>query len=557
MLKYVDFEAAVLSEGRLFVRKKPGRSAHDLTVKSGATLSVLERIDATATPWEKIPFRRRFQIESENPVVFEQLEDGSRETFRGEVYVNALQDWALDNGKTLQLRIDGFQDSQTIAIDSSVLVPTNSKRRTVKALVGTHRCDARFVATFTPTKSGEAVTVRVPIERKFRGGRVADGYQRIAIDVPDQDQDVVASIQIEFIRYRQDGDDNYPYVFLANPEVVGEDAEALQIEPRFSGDLESTDGEWYAGHVPIFRSERDPGIKLGADKDAVELFVPIPNDVTLEDDYGHTLICRAREARTMMLYVDGKPLQPVHIGTEHTPIRMPSSCLRGEVVNVSIRDMSGSQIFLEMPVLAPRSLTPEDVILRETRRPYPTDLTVRANHRYQSLRAHIAHPIAGLDPASLQTAIEALDQNYDTVKLKPIAFPTVENPKVSVVIPAHNKVNVTYYGLCALLVAHNEASFEVIVVDDASIDETSTLENIVSGITVIHNEQAQRFIRACNAGVAAAKGEYVVLLNNDTEATRGWLDALLKVFDDFDDVGAVGSKLLYPNGLPQMMPPPS
>ncbi len=130
-------------------------------------------------------------------------------------------------------------------------------------------------------------------------------------------------------------------------------------------------------------------------------------------------------------------------------------------------------------------------------------------------------------PGRWLTAIDMLDQTYDTLKPVPIAFPKVTTPKVSIIIPAHNKLEVTYYALCALLVAHNRASFDVIVVDDASTDGTATLERLVSGITVIHNTEPQRFIRACNAGVAQARGDYVVLLNNDTEPTLGWLDALI------------------------------
>jgi GT2 family glycosyltransferase len=224
---------------------------------------------------------------------------------------------------------------------------------------------------------------------------------------------------------------------------------------------------------------------------------------------------------------------------------------RGEIIDVSIRDLSGSQIFLQQPVLTRRLLTPHDVMARESCAPLPTDLTVRANHRYQALRAHLDNPVPGLTSESLSTAAKSLDLTYETVQLKPISFPEVTTPKVSVIIPAHNKVNVTYYGLCALLVAHNKASFEVIVIDDASTDETADLENIVSGIRVVRNSEPQRFIRSCNAGVAKARGEYVVLLNNDTEVTVGWLDALIDGFERLDNVGLAGSKLLYPDGTLQ------
>jgi hypothetical protein len=76
----------------------------------------------------------------------------------------------------------------------------------------------------------------------------------------------------------------------------------------------------------------------------------------------------------------------------------------------------------------------------------------------------------------LTQALETLDGNHSTVELLPLAFPFVAEPDVSVVIPAHDKVKATYYSLCALLLAHYEAGFEGILVDDGSTDETATIE---------------------------------------------------------------------------------
>ena len=60
-------------------------------------------------------------------------------------------------------------------------------------------------------------------------------------------------------------------------------------------------------------------------------------------------------------------------------------------------------------------------------------------------------------------------------------------------------------------------------------------------------KQNEGFVGATNAGIAAGAGEFVLLLNNDTEVHAGWLDALMSV-GRRPDVGVVGARLVYPDG---------
>jgi cellulose synthase/poly-beta-1,6-N-acetylglucosamine synthase-like glycosyltransferase len=93
---------------------------------------------------------------------------------------------------------------------------------------------------------------------------------------------------------------------------------------------------------------------------------------------------------------------------------------------------------------------------------------------------------------------------------------------------------------------------ELIVVDDASEDETpDVLADYGDRIRVVRREANGGFARACNDGAAAASGRYVVFLNNDTEPTEGWLEALVSYADETPAAGVVGSKLLYTNGTVQ------
>jgi GT2 family glycosyltransferase len=139
-----------------------------------------------------------------------------------------------------------------------------------------------------------------------------------------------------------------------------------------------------------------------------------------------------------------------------------------------------------------------------------------------------------------------------TTRYPALAFPEAEAPEVSVVIPVHGKFAYTYQCLASLLRALPRAGFEVIVVDDASPDETVFLPSVVSGaVRVIRQPRNGGFIESCNAGAAASRGTYLLFLNNDTEVKEGWLDALLDTFAELPEAGLVGSKLLNPDGTVQ------
>jgi GT2 family glycosyltransferase len=127
---------------------------------------------------------------------------------------------------------------------------------------------------------------------------------------------------------------------------------------------------------------------------------------------------------------------------------------------------------------------------------------------------------------------------------------------VSIIIPCHNGVRLTQTCL-ATVEATLPSSFrgEIIVVDDASTDGTRAMlarwAKRNTRARVLRNSRNIGFIRSCNRAAKAARGEMLVLLNNDTQPVRGWLTALLRTFDDHPDAGAVGGKLVFPDGTLQ------
>lgn len=129
-----------------------------------------------------------------------------------------------------------------------------------------------------------------------------------------------------------------------------------------------------------------------------------------------------------------------------------------------------------------------------------------------------------------------------------LVFPLEDSPKVSIVIPVYNQVHYTYACLLSILEHTEDVSYEIIIADDVSTDATAELSKFVEHITICRNETNQGFLRNCNQAARAARGTYVMFLNNDTQVTPGWLRSLVDLLERDSSIGMVGSKLVYPDG---------
>ncbi|GAA4611347.1 hypothetical protein GCM10023108_03260 [Saccharopolyspora hordei] len=139
-------------------------------------------------------------------------------------------------------------------------------------------------------------------------------------------------------------------------------------------------------------------------------------------------------------------------------------------------------------------------------------------------------------------------QPEEVVETGPLPVPCSDKPLVSVIVPVHGKW--PYTRQCLRFLGGHVVSvpFEVIVVDDASPDDSAEKLAACEGVRLVRTERNLGFIGACNLGAQHARGEHLFFLNNDAEVTESWLDVLMDTMRSDERIGLVGAKLVYPDG---------
>ncbi|MFS8407665.1 glycosyltransferase [Xanthomonas campestris pv. campestris] len=158
---------------------------------------------------------------------------------------------------------------------------------------------------------------------------------------------------------------------------------------------------------------------------------------------------------------------------------------------------------------------------------------------WQRIRVHTQAP-----PVALGTPLWL----PEAAPFAAFAVPHSATPQVTVVIPVYNQIAHTLACLRALAAHPPALGIEIVVVDDGSSDATAIDLPHVQGLHYHQRARNGGFIAACNDGIELARGDYVVLLNNDTVPQPGWLDQLIGTFTAHPSAGLVGAQLVYPDG---------
>ena len=125
----------------------------------------------------------------------------------------------------------------------------------------------------------------------------------------------------------------------------------------------------------------------------------------------------------------------------------------------------------------------------------------------------------------------------------PLDLPSSNNPQISIVVVLYNRAELTLHCLRSI-VEQGFESLEIIIIDNASTDETPQMLDRLQGARIIHNNENRHFLLAVNQAAREARGEYILILNSDTQLMPGALASALNTIRAAPDIGAVGGRLI-------------
>ena len=161
--------------------------------------------------------------------------------------------------------------------------------------------------------------------------------------------------------------------------------------------------------------------------------------------------------------------------------------------------------------------------------------------------------------AQKKTKLDALERRglkgelelEDAMHQYRVRYISEKNPLVSIIIPSKDNFDVLKRCLDSLYSLTDYKNFEVILVDNGSQEENKKKYAALAdahGMQYVYEKMEFNFSRMCNKGAGVAVGEYLLFLNDDIEILHAdWLSRMVG-HAELAHAGAVGAKLLYPNG---------
>jgi GT2 family glycosyltransferase len=136
-----------------------------------------------------------------------------------------------------------------------------------------------------------------------------------------------------------------------------------------------------------------------------------------------------------------------------------------------------------------------------------------------------------------------------------VAFPCVDSPAASVIVPVHDRWSSTLRCLRSIQWNTGDVPYEVILADDGSTDATAQGQAAVKNLTTVAYHaapgQPERvgLVEICNRAAQQARGKYLVFLSPEATTQAGWLKEMVDLAERDPAAGIIGPKLLSPDGL--------
>ena len=180
---------------------------------------------------------------------------------------------------------------------------------------------------------------------------------------------------------------------------------------------------------------------------------------------------------------------------------------------------------LRKPELAPAQQPPEQTAARG---PQETARVIeQAKHQHEE---------------AARAALRAFLDSEERLK-----FPRPVNARLNILLVFYNQAHLSLLCLRSLL-EKADADFELIIVDNASADDSDALLARIDNAQIIRNAENLGFVLAVNQAAERAQNELLLLLNNDALIDSKTLSRAMKVLDEVDNAGAVGARITLLDG---------
>jgi O-antigen biosynthesis protein len=178
-------------------------------------------------------------------------------------------------------------------------------------------------------------------------------------------------------------------------------------------------------------------------------------------------------------------------------------------------------------------------------------LLARVKDRWNALRGRNGETITTHKQATralLRIRLELLLSGGGT-----LALPRGADPDVTVIVITYNQPELVYGCMSSIAEALGSSalSVEVVILDNGSTAETLTVLDRLRGATVIRSETNLHFLLGVNRAAREARGRHLLLLNSDAQLLPGTVEAAVRTLESAKDIGAVGARIVLPDGTLQ------